>query len=323
ETKKEVLVSRSEIETTKMLKSNYNKKKRKRHQDSSLERSSSEQESDDDCESNTIDKDHDNSSVALPILKPSEKSSKFVNLHLKLNLEKNLSQSKLLFTDLLNAILPLEFNIKILIKILELELSYILFSQLYFIGENARRQDKKCSVNGEKHKRTNQLTVKGEKCRRTNQLIINDEKRERSNQPIVNDEKRERKCTQKKMTSTNYYSESHEDSYGNVDDELDKISKDDTHYLLSNPIPIYYYNTDSESSKDNVEENKMMNSVSSQESKDYNLSLPDSDDKESKPLKKICISNFDKLTLQKTTESYKAKSSKRSLKQTLVSEKVK
>ena len=47
EAKKEVLVSRSEIETTKMLKSNYNKRKGKRHQDSSLERSSSEQESDD------------------------------------------------------------------------------------------------------------------------------------------------------------------------------------------------------------------------------------------------------------------------------------
>ncbi|CAG8674208.1 3232_t:CDS:2 [Funneliformis caledonium] len=82
--KKEVLVSRSKIETTKMLKSNYNKRKGKRHQDSSLERLSTR-----DCESNTIDKDHDNSSVALPILKPSGKLSKFVNLHLKLNLKKN------------------------------------------------------------------------------------------------------------------------------------------------------------------------------------------------------------------------------------------
>ncbi|CAG8674192.1 3231_t:CDS:1, partial [Funneliformis caledonium] len=66
------------------------------------------------------------------------------------------------------------------------------------------------------------------------------------------------------MTSTNYYSESHEDSYGNVDDELDKTSKDHSHYLLSNPIPIYYHNTDSESFKNNVKENKMTDSIFSQ-----------------------------------------------------------
>ena len=54
-------------------------------------------------------------------------------------------------------------------------------------------------------------------------------------------------------------------------------------------------------------------------SEDHNLSLPDSDDKKSKPLKKIRISDFDKSTSQKTTGSYKDKSSKRSLKQTPVS----
>ncbi|CAG8748099.1 13591_t:CDS:2, partial [Funneliformis caledonium] len=56
-------------------------------------KTSSEQKSDDarDCESNTIDKDHDNLSIALPIPKPSGKSSKFANLHLKLNLEKNVT----------------------------------------------------------------------------------------------------------------------------------------------------------------------------------------------------------------------------------------
>ena len=48
----------------------------------------------------------------------------------------------------------------------------------------------------------------------------------------------------KKIASTNHYSESYEDSYSNIDDELDKTSKDHTHYSLSNPIPIYYHNTD-------------------------------------------------------------------------------
>ncbi|CAG8760069.1 252_t:CDS:2, partial [Funneliformis caledonium] len=132
--------------------------------------------------------------------------------------------------------------------------------------------------------------------------------------------KRERKCAQKKITSTNHYSESHENSYDNVDDKLDKTSKDHTHYLLSNPISIYYHNTDSESSKDNIKKNKITDSISSQgsESEDHNLLLPDSDNKESKPLKKIHISDFDKLTSQRTTGSCKAKSSKRSLKQTLM-----
>ncbi|CAG8741540.1 1943_t:CDS:2, partial [Funneliformis caledonium] len=298
-TKKEVLVSRSEIETIKMLKSNYNKRKGKIHQDSSLERSSSEQESDDarDCESNTIDKDHDNSSVALPILNCLENQANLLIEH---------------YTPVGIQYKNLDKNIRAGI-IRKFKKANPHFSNC--IRENARRWDKKSPVNGEKRERMNQSTVKGEKygrtnqlivndekCGRSNQLIINDEKCGRSNQLIVNDEKRERKCAQKKITFTNHYSESYKDSYDNVDDELDKISKDHTHYSLSNPIPIYYHN-------------KLRKS----ESEDHNLSLPDSDDKESKPLKKICISDFDKLTSQRTTGSCKAKSSKRSLKQTLVS----
>ena len=54
---------------------------------------------------------------------------------------------------------------------------------------------------------------------------VNGEKRGRTNQSAVEGEKRGRKCAQKKMTSANRYSESREDSYGNVN-ELNKTSKD-------------------------------------------------------------------------------------------------
>ncbi|CAI2189732.1 11187_t:CDS:2, partial [Funneliformis geosporum] len=117
--KKKVLVSRSEIVTSKMSKSNYNKGKGKRRQDFSLERSSSKQESNDarDYESNTINKDHDNSSVTLPIPKPSGKSSKFVNLHLKLNLEKNIYESyRTAFYELIECHTPIGIQYKNLDK---------------------------------------------------------------------------------------------------------------------------------------------------------------------------------------------------------------
>ncbi|CAG8513568.1 435_t:CDS:2 [Funneliformis caledonium] len=198
------------------------------NENKALKAEAKKKESDDarDCESNTVDKNHDNLSVALPIPKPSGKSSKFANLHLKLNLEKNIYKNyRATFYRFIEHHTPIGIQYKNLDKNIrakiipssrKLILTFLIVSvigpyQLYFIGENARRQDKKSYI--ENKVQSVVRSMEG-----------------RINQPS---KKHERKCTQKKMTSTNHYSESHEDSY------------------------------DSESSKDNVEENKMTDSVSS------------------------------------------------------------
>ncbi|CAI2192714.1 2399_t:CDS:2, partial [Funneliformis geosporum] len=100
--------------------------------------------------------------------------------------------------------------------------------------------------NGEKLGKTNQSIVKDEKRGRINQSTVEDEKHKRINQSTVKNEKRERtnqltvekENMLKKMTSAYLYSESYEDSYGNVN-ELNKASKDHTHNSISNLIPIY------------------------------------------------------------------------------------
>ncbi|CAI2193797.1 13599_t:CDS:2 [Funneliformis geosporum] len=256
EAKKKVLVSRSKIATSKMLKSNYNKEKEKDVK--TLAKNSQ------NYESNTINKDHNNSSVTLPILKPSEKSSRFANLHLKLNLKKNIYESyRTAFYGLIKCHTPVGIQYKNLNKniragiICKFKKANPHFPEcigdwalMYFMRHkiNINRP-----VNGEKCERTNQSTVKDEKCEnpnqstvksekreRTNQSTVKSEKHRRTNQSIVNNDKRERKYAQKKMASTYLYSRNREDSYGNVN-ELDKAIKDHTHNFISNPILIYNY----------------------------------------------------------------------------------